>query len=50
MNIVDYIKIPSINLRINPEVYAGANERISVGHANSKFGIPIKDISKIFET
>ena len=42
-------KNPSINIRINPEVYAGANERISVGHANSKFGIPIKDISKILK-
>ena len=30
----------SISIRINPGIYAGGNENISVGHSNSKFGIP----------
>lgn len=37
----------SISIRINPGIYAGGNDNISVGHANSKFGIPeefIKDL------
>ena len=29
-----------ISIRINPGIYAGGNEKISVGHSNSKFGIP----------
>ena len=28
-----------ISIRINPNIYAGGNERISVGHKDSKFGI-----------
>lgn len=37
----------SISIRINPGIYAGGNDNISVGHSNSKFGIPeefIKDL------
>ena len=30
----------SISIRINPGIYAGGNDNISVGHSNSKFGIP----------
>ena len=40
----------SISVRINPGIYAGGNEKISVGHSNSKFGIPeefIKDLIKM---
>mgnify|MGYP005631074891 FL=1 len=39
-----------ISIRINPGIYAGGNEKISVGHSNSKFGIPeefIKDLIKM---
>ncbi|MDG1889442.1 MAG: diaminopimelate decarboxylase [Flavobacteriaceae bacterium] len=41
-----------ISIRINPGVYAGGNENISVGHSDSKFGIPeefIKDLIKMDE-
>ena len=40
----------SISVRINPGIYAGGNEKISVGHSNSKFGIPeefIEDLIKM---
>ncbi|MFD1316278.1 diaminopimelate decarboxylase [Namhaeicola litoreus] len=29
----------SVSIRINPQIMAGGNEKISVGHVNSKFGI-----------
>ena len=35
-----YYPNQSISIRINPGRYAGGNENISVGHSNSKFGIP----------
>ncbi len=41
-----------ISIRINPGIYAGGNENISVGHSNSKFGIPeefITDLIKMDE-
>ncbi len=41
-----------ISIRINPGIYAGGNEKISVGHSNSKFGIPeefINDLIKMDE-
>jgi len=37
----------SIGIRINPNIYAGGNSKISVGHSESKFGITIDEISKI---
>lgn len=39
-----------VGIRINPNVLAGGNEKISTGHVDSKFGIPstqLKDILKI---
>ena len=38
-----------VSIRINPGVYAGGNENISVGHLNSKFGIPEERIDEIIE-
>ena len=38
-----------VSIRINPGVYAGGNEKISVGHLNSKFGIPEERIDEIIE-
>ncbi len=36
-----------VALRINPGVKAGGNEKISVGHSDSKFGIPIRYLEKV---
>ena len=38
-----------ISIRINPGIYAGGNEKISVGHSNSKFGIPEEFISDLIK-
>jgi len=38
-----------VSIRINPGVYAGGNENISVGHLNSKFGIPEERLDEILE-
>ena len=38
-----------VSIRINPGVYAGGNENISVGHLNSKFGIPEERINEIID-
>ena len=41
-----------ISIRINPGIYAGGNENVSVGHSNSKFGVPeefIEDLIKMDE-
>ena len=46
----EYYPNHSISVRINPGIYAGGNEKISVGHSNSKFGIPeefIEDLIKM---
>tara|TARA_B100000029_G_scaffold281007_1_gene275151 strand:- start:40 stop:1242 length:1203 start_codon:yes stop_codon:yes gene_type:complete len=37
----------SVGIRINPNIYAGGNSKISVGHSESKFGITVEEISKI---
>ena len=37
----------SIFIRINPNIFDGGNDKISVGHSESKFGIPINQIEKI---
>jgi diaminopimelate decarboxylase len=42
-----------IAIRIKPNIKAGGNEKIAVGHKNSKFGIPlyqIKEITTLIET
>ena len=36
-----------ISIRINPNIYAGGNERISVGHKDSKFGISEDKLSRL---
>jgi diaminopimelate decarboxylase len=41
-----------ISIRINPGIYAGGNDNVSVGHSNSKFGIPeefLEDLIKMDE-
>ena len=38
---------PSICLRFNPQIMAGGNENISVGHIDSKFGIPITYLEQV---
>tara|TARA_B100000989_G_scaffold296614_1_gene280257 strand:+ start:444 stop:1652 length:1209 start_codon:yes stop_codon:yes gene_type:complete len=38
-----------VSIRINPGVYAGGNENISVGHLNSKFGISEERIDEIIK-
>ena len=48
----NYYPNQPVSIRINPDVLAGANENVSVGHLNSKFGIPeeqIQDIIKMEE-
>ncbi len=39
----------SISIRINPDVLAGANENVSVGHVKSKFGIPEEQIYDVLK-
>jgi diaminopimelate decarboxylase len=36
-------------IRINPHIMAGGNEKISVGHIQSKFGVSIEQLSEILE-
>jgi len=36
-------------IRINPHIMAGGNEKISVGHIQSKFGISIEQLPEILE-
>lgn len=38
----------SVFIRIRPNVKGGGNDKISTGHENSKFGIPIEQADKIF--
>ena len=45
--IADEFQGISVGIRINPNIYAGGNSKISVGHSESKFGITIDEISKI---
>lgn len=37
----------SITVRINPGIYAGGNDNVSVGHSESKFGIPEERIDEL---
>ena len=41
-------KLP-VAIRLNPSIMAGGNLKISTGHADSKFGIPIDYIDQIVE-
>jgi len=36
-------------LRLNPSIMAGGNLKISTGHSNSKFGIPVEQLAQIKE-
>ena len=36
-----------VAIRINPSIMAGGNLKISTGHADSKFGIPIQQIDQV---
>ncbi len=36
-----------VGIRIRPNIMAGGNLKISTGHDNSKFGIPLKQLSEI---
>ena len=38
-----------INIRIRPNIMAGGNEKISVGHDRSKFGIPLSSLDRVHE-
>jgi diaminopimelate decarboxylase len=38
-----------VGLRIRPDIMAGGNFKISTGHENSKFGIPLDLIGKVLE-
>jgi diaminopimelate decarboxylase len=42
-------KFPNIpvSIRINPNIMAGGNEKISVGHADSKFGIAVDKMDEV---
>lgn len=37
-------------IRLNPNILAGGNLKISTGHSNSKFGISVQQIQQIVET
>tara|TARA_A100001015_G_scaffold4258_1_gene5544 strand:+ start:189 stop:1391 length:1203 start_codon:yes stop_codon:yes gene_type:complete len=39
----------SITVRINPGIYAGGNDNVSVGHSESKFGIPKERIDELLD-
>lgn len=38
-----------ISIRINPNIMAGGHKKISTGHKDSKFGIPLSSVSKVLE-
>jgi len=38
-----------VSIRINPNVMGGGNEKISVGHHKTKFGIPVYQIGEVLE-
>lgn len=46
---IKYGSSKPICLRVNPSVMGGGNAKISVGHANSKFGIPYQQFDKVAE-
>jgi diaminopimelate decarboxylase len=38
-----------VGIRIKPNVMGGGNKKISTGHVDSKFGIPIEEVARIVE-
>jgi diaminopimelate decarboxylase len=36
-----------VGIRLRPNIMAGGNLKISTGHAESKFGVPLEDISEV---
>src|SRR5687767_8545342 len=36
-----------VGIRLRPNIMAGGNLKISTGHAASKFGVPLEDISEV---
>ncbi len=38
-----------VGIRIRPNIMAGGNLKISTGHANSKFGIPLEQIDRVLQ-
>lgn len=38
-----------VGIRLRPNIMAGGNLKISTGHANSKFGIPLEQIDKVLD-
>lgn len=38
-----------VSIRMNPDILAGGNSNISVGHKDSKFGIPLQNIHEVLE-
>ena len=38
-----------VGVRLRPNIMAGGNLKISTGHANSKFGVPLENIKEILE-
>ena len=46
--VIEFGKQP-ITVRINPGIYAGGNDNVSVGHSESKFGIPEERIDELLD-
>ncbi len=44
-----YENTHAIAIRLNPSIMAGGNLKISTGHADSKFGIPIEYIEQVID-
>lgn len=38
-----------VGVRLRPNIMAGGNLKISTGHANSKFGVPLEDVNEILK-
>lgn len=38
-----------VGIRLRPNIMAGGNLKISTGHSNSKFGIPLEQISQVLD-
>jgi diaminopimelate decarboxylase len=39
-----------VGIRLRPNIMAGGNIKISTGHSNSKFGIPVEQIDEVLKT
>ena len=50
IDVADKLKIKAnIGIRINPDIKASTNKKISTGSKTNKFGINVKDLTKAFE-